>query len=134
MKTPLGLDHRTHVTDRAPSHAGMLTSRLRMAMAAALSASIASLLVVEVTAAAGVSTRRLSSGIHHIAAGKVGGAKATCPDGYQVSGGGYIVWDNNLVVVKNAPAKTGEVWEVEALSPKNPGRIEAYILCVKLVP
>ncbi len=78
--------------------------------------------------------------VHHSSIATVpanGSAKVSiaCPKGSWLSGGGYVVCENNLFVVGNAPSRDNpNTWEVEAFSPKILGKIQAYAVCINPAP
>lgn len=86
------------------------------------------------TEAAQLDLRWFYSEVKTVPANKSVNITKGCPQGYQVSGGGFNVWENNLFIVKNQPSKSADQWEVEAFSPKIPGKISAAVVCARIGP
>ena len=120
---------RLPLTEETHMRKHMLT--LIMGMAVVALGVTSTLINVEIVEAVGIDVRSSNSEVKSIPANKSGGTTLSCPEGYQVTGGGFEVWENNLVIVKNAPK--GNAWEVQAFSPTTSGKIQAYIVCAKLV-
>lgn len=69
--------------------------------------------------------------------------KVNCQKGEVATGGGYTVHEDNILVTDNRPGTTlgpsGQEfisWVVEGWNPKNGnvGKIEAHVVCAKVVP
>lgn len=54
---------------------------------------------------------------------------AYCSEDKIVTGGGYTVSDERVIVLESLPTNDGEGWRVKAIGPRENWHLRAYALC-----